>query len=343
MKAFKSAKAAAGVLVLFAFGSGLARAQAGNNCVSPLDGGLYSKYTVVEFAEFSQTNADSPVPYGSNSFYFEAAIGLSTNMTATAAMVTIPNSGPETMRMTDSSHFLYVAATNNFANLASAFPSGSDYSFIISNNTTPILLPAFTNLPNAPTLANYAAAQAIDPAQDFTLSWVPFSGGRTQDYIDVELISQTSGTVFKSGEFGCPISLDGTASSVIIPANTLVTNEIYDAEITFVKVLLLDTNSVPGDAFLAGTEVVTLTTVSTSPAQVSPLVLSNPAWLPGGGIRFDLATTPGVTYSVQFTEDLSDPTGWSTVLVSNAAGTSISFTNNSPSGTNAGFYRASQN
>lgn len=339
MKTVVSARAAFVVLSLLTFGLSLASGQMTNACVSPLDSEDYTKFTIAEFAEYGQTNADGTVPFASNSFYFEAAIGLATNMSASAAMVTIPNSGPQTMRMTDSHHFAYIASTNSFSNLTAAFPDGV-YDFIISNNSTAVSLPEFTTLPNAPTLSNYAAAQAIDATKDFTLSWVPFSGGSAKDYIDVQL-SGEFGLVFKSGEFLCPISLDGTASSVLIPANTLATNQTYEVEIDFVKVLLLDTNSMPGDALLVGTEAVTITSVSTSPGQITPLVLANAALLPGGGIQFDLATTPGVTYSIQFNENLSNPAGWTSLIVTNAASSSVTFTNTPPT-SNAGFYRVVQ-
>jgi hypothetical protein len=341
MKTIISAKATVAVFTLFALGLGFASGQATNTCVSPLDLGNYSKFTIAEYAEYEQTNAAGAVPFGSNSFHFEAVINLASNLTATSAMVTIPNIGPETMNTNDDSHFSYIVATNSFANLVSAFPDG-EYEFIVSNNTTSISLPEFTTLPNAPTLTNYTAAQSIDATKDFTLSWVPFSGGTTRDYIDVQL-SGKSGAVFKSGEYLCPVSLNGTASSVLIPANTLATNQIYTAEIDFIKVLLLDTNSIPGDALQAGTESVTFTSVSTSAAQIPPPVLGNAALVPGGGIQFDLATTPGVTYTVQFSGDLSIPSGWTSLLVTNANSTSVTFTNTSLGGTNAGFYRAFHN
>jgi hypothetical protein len=97
----------------------------------------------------------------------------------------------------------------------------------------------------------------------------------------------------------------------------------------------------PGDALLVGTEAVTITSVSTSPGQITPLVLANAALLPGGGIQFDLATTPGVTYSIQFNENLSDPAGWTSLIVTNAASSSVTFTNTPPT-SNAGFYRVVQ-
>jgi len=342
MKVVISARAAACVLSLFTFGLSVATAQVTNTCVSPINGNVYSKFALIELAEYTQTNAVGAFPADTNSFAFEAIISLATNKTASAATVTLPDGAVQPMRMTEDSIFGFVVVTNSFSNLVSAFPDG-EYVFTISNNTTSVTLPYGTTIPNAPTLANYTAAQAIDATQDFTLSWGPFSGGRRQDYISVKLTDQYGNTVFKSGDYGCPDSLDGMATSVLLPANTLATNQTYSTEIDFLQILTLDTNSIPGDALLAGTESDTLSTITTGPEQASAAVLTNAALLPGGGIRFDLATTPGVSYTVQFNGNLSNPFGWTSLLTSNAAGTLISFTNTPPVGTNAGFYRAVQN
>jgi hypothetical protein len=332
---------------LATFGLGVAPAQtivgSTTNCTSPLNSDFYSKFSVVEAAVYVQTNADGPFLNGSNAFEFAATIALSTNLTASAAVVTVPGQGPSPMRMTDSRHFVLNAVTNAFSNLSSAFPGG-DYQFAIFGNTISVPLPAGSSLPNAPGLSGYAADQSIDAAKDFTLSWNPFSGGTARDFISIDLADELSGSNFQSEPFGCPGALDGTESSILIPANTLASNTTYRAEITFVKVLTFDTNSIPGDALLAGTEADTEATISTGPGlgATSAPVLTNAAWLPGRGVRFDLTTTPGLTYTVQFNQDLNNPTGWTPLLTTDAVASLVPFTNSPPSGTTAGYYRALQ-
>jgi hypothetical protein len=337
-----SGRAAALVLSLFTFGLGLASGQTSNTCTSPLNDGTYSKFSVIELAEYSQTNASGTVPFVSNSFAFEATIDLATNLSASAATLTLPGQTTATnMFMTGSGSFIVIALTNSFSNVTAAYPDGT-YKFTISNTTTSVPLPAGSALPNAPTLSDYDAAQAIDPTKDFTLSWAPFTGGRTKDVITI-VLTGSLGTVFKSDDFGCPGALNGTSTSILIPSNTLSSSQTYRAEIGFVKVGTLDTNSVHGDALLAGTEAFTIATVATASETTSAPVLTNTTRLSGGTIQFDLATTPGVTYTIQFNEDLNNSAGWSSLLTTDAVATSLTFTNTPPAGVNAGFYRAFHN
>jgi hypothetical protein len=324
---------------------GSALAQSTNECGSLLDSGFFSKFIVFEHAEYLQTNAAGAFLDGSNAFHFDATIDLSTNLTASAATVTVPGQTP--LPMTGNSKaFSLSVATNTLANLSSAFPGG-DYSFIISNNATTVNLPSVSQ-PNAPILANYDAAQLIDATKDFSLGWEPFSGGGTKDFIAIVLTDQSGATVFRSAKFGCPDALDGTVTSFPIPANTLATNQTYRTVIRFIKVLTFETNSPPGKALMAGTYSATKATVATGPGTAPPppsgLVLTNAAWLAGGSVRFDLTTTPGVTYTIEFNQDLSNPSGWTPLLTTGAATNYLlAFTNSPPSGAKAGFYRALQN
>ena len=328
---------------LVTFGLGIARAQTTNTCVSPLNSDFYSKFSVVEAADYVQTNAAGPVLNGTNAFEFAAAIKLSTNLTASTAVLTVPGQQPSLMKMFSSRQFIVEYATNAFTNLTSAFPDG-DYQFTVSDNTVSVMLPAASVIPNAPGLSSYAADQSINAAEDFTLSWNPFNGGGVHDLITVSVTSDFGVGGFQSEPFGCPGALDGTASSILIPANTLTSNSTYSTEISFVKILTLDTNFIPGDALLAGTEADTQTTISTGPGlgATSAPVLTNAAWLPGGIVRFDLTTTPGLTYTVQFNQDLNNSAGWTPLLTTDAVANLVPFTNIPPAGATAGYYRVLQ-
>jgi hypothetical protein len=71
------------------------------------------------------------------------------------------------------------------------------------------------------------------------------------------------------------------------------------------------------------------------------LVLINASLLPGGQFRFDLPTEPGYTYTIQLSENLADPAGWTTIFATNATTALLSFTNTAAAGAPVGFYRAS--
>ncbi len=327
---------------LVIFGQGNAPAQTTDTCVSPLNADFFSKYEVIEGAAYVETNAAGTVLSGSNAFAFAAEIILSTNLSASSAVVMLPGQGPTLMKMTDSRHFILGGATNSFTNLTSAFPDGA-YEFVVLDNNIEVTLPPGSALPNPPALASYSADQSIDATKNFTLSWNPFNTGGVLDFISVSVTAELTGSnAFKSQPFGCPGALDGTAASILIPSNTLASNTTYRAEIDFIKVYTFDTNSIPGDALLAGTEADTQATIATGPVlqAASLLVLTNAASLSGGGVRFDLTTTPGVTYTVQFNKDLNNPAGWMPLLVTNAVANLVPFTNGPPVGAAAGYYRA---
>jgi hypothetical protein len=71
------------------------------------------------------------------------------------------------------------------------------------------------------------------------------------------------------------------------------------------------------------------------------LMLINASLLPGGQFRFDLPTEPGYTYTIQFSENLAEPAGWTTLFATNATTRLLSFTNTAAAGAPVGFYRAS--
>jgi hypothetical protein len=332
---------------LLIFGPGIAQAQTTNTCVSPLNSDNFTKYDVVEGADYVETNSAGTVPNGSNFVGFSASVKLSTNLTGTVsvAVLTLPGQNqPTLMREEDSSDFSVIAITNSFSNLTAAFPDGT-YQFTVSSSDISVTLPAGSVLPNPPTLADFTADQSIDSTKDYTIAWIPFNTGGVLDFISFSLTEEFTGSnVFKSGDFGCPGALDGTATSILIPSHTLASNTTYRAQIDFIKAYTFDTNSIPDVALLAGTESDTAATIATGPGIVpaAPPALTNAVAIPGGGLQFDFTTTPGLTYTVQFNSDLSDSTGWSTLLTTNAAANSVSYTNSPPSGTATGYYRVIQ-
>jgi hypothetical protein len=331
---------------LLEFGQLTAMTQTSNSCVSPLNADFVTKYEIIEAAVYTETNSSGPVPASINSYGFDAIIKLATNLdgTATTAVVTLPGGQPMLMKTQGPTEFIVGAATNAFTNITSSFPNGT-YQFLIFNDTISVTLPADAALPNAPALSNYAAAQSIDAGKDFALSWEPFITGGAVDFINVTLVSETNGaTVFSSDSFGCPGALDGNATSILIPANTMASNTTYRVGIEFVKVYTFDTNSVPNSALLAGTEAETSAIISTASATVaaSAPVLGNAALLPGGSVRFDVTTTPGLAYTVQFNTNLANPLGWTPLLTNTATGAVLTFTNSPSTGGAAGFYRVSQ-
>jgi len=335
-------------LILFIANLPFARAQivSSNSCTNGFNSGAYSKYTIAYASLYRQTNAAGPVPESTNFYGFAASISEATNLDAASATLYAPGHPEETMNKAGTARFAFSFVTNSFSNLAAVYPSGS-YGLALTNESTIFIsVPPISGVPNAPVLTSYDADQAIDPTKDFTLAWLPFTNGTAADYIIVNLTPlEGFGPSLQSENFGCPGHLDGTATSVLIPANSLETNTTYSLEILFVTVLVADTNTSDFDYLLAGTETETTTTVVTTAGSSSggPFALTNVVASAGGTVQFSFQTTPGVTYTIQFNQNLSDSAGWSSLLITNAASTAITFTNTLPHGVTSGFYRASHN
>lgn len=88
-----------------------------------------------------------------------------------------------------------------------------------------------------PHVSNYTAAQSINAAANFTLTFDPFTGAAANDYYELQVVDSDENTAFSSS---------GTASSVVIPANTLQPDASYTGRLRFVKQADLDTTSIDG-------------------------------------------------------------------------------------------------
>jgi hypothetical protein len=320
-------------------------AQTSNTCPSSLSTDFYSKFDVVQAVLYVQTNSSGPALQGTNPYGFAAAITLRTNLSATAATVSLPGKPPAKMRDLANQQFLFGGFTNSFTNVLAAFPDGT-YQFTISNSSWSVTLPQGIALPNTPTLLNYQAAQSIDSTKDFPLMWQGFAGGSSGDLISVDVRDPFGNSVLRTPKYGCSGDLDGTATSLLIPANALTNNQTYRVTILFAKEGEFDTNSFPNVLLVAGTEAQNLITISTSPGGTAPqagIGITNVMLLGGQNIRFDLLTTPGMNYTVQFNADLQQPSGWTNLLTGTATSTLTPVTNNPAASLLTGFYRAFQN
>jgi hypothetical protein len=343
MRIFEKLTGLAGAWAVF-FVAASSVAQTSNTCTSSLSSDFYSKFDVVQGVFYVQTNSSGPALQGTNPYGFAATITLRTNLSATAAFVTVPGKPSKKMNGTGN-NFYFSGLTSSFTNVLAAFPDGT-YQFTIANSSWSVTLPQGILLPNTPTLLNYQAAQSIDSTKDFMLMWQVFAGGTSSDLISVDVHDPFGNSVLRSPKYGCSGDLDGTATSLLIPANALTNNQTYRVTILFAKAGEFDTNSFPNVLLLSGTEAQNLTTISTAPGGTAPqagIGITNVMLLGGQNIRFDLLTTPGMNYTVQFNPDLQQPSGWTNLFTGAATSTLTPVTNNPAASLLTGFYRAFQN
>lgn len=94
--------------------------------------------------------------------------------------------------------------------------------------------------PPVPRITNHTTLQSATATSPITVQWQSM-GGTTDDYIFLQIVNPIYGNpVFESGAPGEPGALNGTSTSLVIPANTLEVGHRYRAELLFLRVASVD-------------------------------------------------------------------------------------------------------
>jgi hypothetical protein len=205
--------------------------------------GFGSLYKAVNY---TQTGNNAPVLDTETAASIGASYRGASNQTVSAVTITGPGT---TLNLENTFGFFF--HSQEFATpeaLDAAFPAGT-YTITATGagtgtltvgNTTEILGPRFTNLPEL---------TSMDPARDFTLTFNPFNGAGPTDSV---FISISDGT----NEFHAPdicknIELSKTASLVVIPANTFKAGSHLRGSLSFSRGNF-NTNAIPGTSLSGG-------------------------------------------------------------------------------------------
>jgi cyclophilin family peptidyl-prolyl cis-trans isomerase len=254
---------------------------------------------VMKSQRFWQTNTGAAAlaspAFDPTPFEFRACLKQASTGTVNSATVQLPDTtlralGP----LTPPSAYSDLVWGTNFtskAALDATFINGL-YTFTITAahdgaNNLPASLTG-DNYPSAtPHVSNWTAAQSVNPAANFTLTWDTLTGGTTNDLVTFR-ITDPAGTnrLFETPARGFPGALNGTNRLAVIPAGTLTTNQTYRAEITWWRFGPQNTTNYPpatgGDTYGRQTRF-TLATIS--PAQM--LAPTNGTTLASGSVTFN--------------------------------------------------------
>jgi hypothetical protein len=259
---------------------------------------------------YNQTSTGSPVLDPTISYAFSALTTLASNRTATNVALTLPSSVVTnlTRNFFASENFSLFTPSTNLASFNNSYGTGN-YVFNVqatsSNQQVTVNLPNVTQ-PNAPHVANYTPAQSVNPTQAFLLSWDAFSAGTAADYISVNI-----GGVFLTANTGIPGALNGTVTSVNIPANTLQANSNYDSTIGFYRATLTSNATFTTVAYVGTT---TRFSLITSSGATATLILTNAAR--GATFSFDVVAPASQTVTVESSTNLA-PGSFSSLLTTN--------------------------
>jgi hypothetical protein len=254
---------------------------------------------------------------------------VASNLVATAATVTLPTGGAPvslTQNFLHHEEYTLFAPSTDRTNFEAIYPQG-DYVFNVTatpvNAQGTVTLPQSMTQPNAPHVSNFAAAQAIDASQSFTLNWDAFQGGTASDFITVQVSDEFGKTLFATPNPGTNGALTGTATSVIIPAGKLAPNSTNFTDIVFYRLVAVSNATTATVGYRAtGTQLnlITKGTASTVP------VVSNPVW-GANGFGFDVTTSANQSLKVLYSADCSLPLSqWQVVTTTNSPGSSVHIT-----------------
>ena len=259
---------------------------------------------------YNQTTAAAPALDPDAPYNFTADTTLASNRTATAVTLTLPGGAVSdlTRNFVRPEQFFLFASSTSLSSFNTTFADG-DYTFnvqaVASNQLVTVNLPANLVQPNAPHVANFLAAQSVNAAQSFTLAWDAFQNAAANDYVYVEI-----GTAFKTPDLGTPGALNGTATSVLIPAGALEPDSSYDSTIGFYRASSNTSN--PGYATTVYRGTTTRFTLVTTGTSAGALVLTNAGWT-GNLFGFDVISSIGQTLSVEYSSTLQAGQ-WQTLL-----------------------------
>jgi hypothetical protein len=293
-------------------------------------------FVVGRVSLYGQASTAQPTPNSVEPFVFLASTTLASNRNANSITVTLPNAAVSNLLQnpTAPENWNFGIFNTNSAVLDTNFPPGT-YTFNVnanaSNETFGVSFPASLVQPPAPHLANFVAAQSVNPAQPFTLQWDAFSGGARTDYIVA-----TVATVWQSPNPGTANALNGTATSVTIPAGTLAPGTTYTASIGFSHALLA-TNGTDATYVYRATD--TQFSLTTTTGSTTPPVMTNFVWS-AGTFGFDVLTSAGQTVTVVTSTNPATPlASWSVLQTFTNPGTSIHISDPRSITNPATFYR----
>jgi hypothetical protein len=171
----------------------------------------------------------------------------------TGASLTYPGPGSPTQLLSVFGQFFHLEEFATQAELDAAYPNGT-YTYSLTRQTggpTQISMPMPTagSYPPVPQVANFAAAQTIDPAQNFTLQFNALTGASGGDYIQLEIEDEAGEVLVLSAPDLCvPLELPNTATSFTIPAGTLTAGKTYVGRLIFGRSFFANTTSPPNFA-----------------------------------------------------------------------------------------------
>ena len=295
-----------------------------------------SYYTIVKSQNYSQAPGGAPAILPTNGYAFACVVVGATNNLVLGATVKPPNLTPLRTLTSDTNRVLwqFIDATNSSAALDALYPGGLA-SYTVTFQTTndgikTVTLNFFlTSAPPTPQIGNLAAGQDINSAADFTLQWAALGSSLT--IVQLTVLDSASNTVFSTPAPLQPGALNGTATSVVIPAHSLPPGQNLTGILSAGNPGLPTTSYGTGLAALARITSFPMTTRALAPPRLTVLShTDNP-------FQFRLNGETNVNYELLSSTNLASWTLW---LTTNSPTGILELSAPRTPGTDRKFYRA---
>jgi len=277
----------------------------GGKICDPGPTAFWGSYGIAKRSNFRQISSADPVEdIEPGTFVFFAVIANPAfgGATYTSGSVTFPN-GSQT-NLANFANLSFFESVETEAELDAASPPGAYTLRFAQTGQTEFVIPMTlpVNGPPVPRITNFAATQAVNAAQDFTLEWVTFTGADADDFIFINIFDEQFKVVFHAPDGCLPINPPATATSIVIPANTFKTNQTCSVELVFGQSFYSSTNTVSlmsGYGNILRGNRFNLKTGTGGGGAALPATLGEAHLLGNGHPAFDLGGTAGATYAIQ--------------------------------------------
>jgi hypothetical protein len=301
------------------------------------------EYYVMKVDCFRQLDAVNLVPDTNNGPFAARMEIIQSGLGAVPiANVDLPSGGVRGFPPGSSGLELTIHETYPSQGAFDAVYTNGDYTFAMATLHNgfqyPVLTMPVAVYPAAPRVSNFSAAQAINPANPFTLQWSNPPDAKTNDVIWVFIIDAGGNMVFSTPYPPTnPLTrLKGTDTSVEVPANTCQPGGAYTGFIHFYRGISRNTTGYPG---AVGYALVGVSTAFSLAAPSALPVLSQPTRISATQFGFLLSGAAGTNYTVFASTNAALPlSNWSPVLTTNLPGSSA-FIQDNQATTQRRYYR----
>lgn len=270
----------------------------------------WGSYSVFFNSSYQQFSLAAPMPDVSRPAFWMGASARGTEQSGmvTGGSLTRPNLTKNNLLISGGNWQFFESQPSQSA-MDAAFPPGLYELHLTRTNEAErsIRLTIPSNVPPIPRIVNFEETQSVNPNADFVLKWNEFSEPGTNGSISITIYDSTNLLVFQA-PYRCPErSLLPTATEILIPANTLRTNQTFSVEILFGRMFYFSTNDIPQMAGFGQIARRTSFSLKTGGGSILPAVaaiLSRQQLKANGNPEFSFSGTIGRSYSVERTSHL---------------------------------------